>query len=73
MDHFRYGERVEVADPGHHFYRRRGTVLQVRARDGAARVRIERGIPPEQWLILEGETFPDETLLYPGHCERVNR
>lgn len=71
MTRFRYGERVEVADPAHHLFRRRGTVQQVRDSDGAARVRIERGIPEDQWLILDGETFPDETILHPGHCERT--
>jgi len=70
MTRFRYGERVMVADPVHHLYRRHGTVVQVRDRDGAARVRIERGLPEEQWIILDGTPYPDETILFPAHCER---
>ena len=71
MTRFRRGDRVVVADPGHHLYQRRGSVLQVRDRDGAARIRIERGLPEEQWIVLDGIKYPDETILFPGHCERV--
>jgi ribosomal protein L35AE/L33A len=66
---FRRGQRVVVADPGHHLYQRKGTVIQVRDRDGAARVRIERGLPPGQSIVLDGIEYHDETILFPGHCE----
>ncbi len=69
MERFRYGQRILVTDHRHPLFERRGTVVQVRDKDGAARVRIERGLPAGQEIVLEGVAYPDETILYPGHCE----
>jgi hypothetical protein len=32
-------------------------------------VRIERGLKPGQSIVLDGIEYPDETILFPGHCE----
>jgi hypothetical protein len=71
MERFRYGERVMVTNPAHRLFERRGTVIQVRDRDGAGRVRIERGLPSGESIVLEGTEYPDETILSPTDCERA--
>jgi len=73
LERFRYGERIEITDPHHHLCGRRGTVIQVRDADGAARVRIEGGLPESQTIVLDGIYYDDETILFPGHCERYTR
>ena len=73
MERFRYGDRVVVADPRHHLYGRRGTVVQVRDADGAARVKIEGRLEQRDTLVLEGIAYDNETILFPGHCERARR
>jgi hypothetical protein len=71
LERFRYGQRVRISDPHHHLFERRGTVVVVSERNGSARVRIEGGLPDDQNIILEGIAYPDETILYPGHCEAI--
>jgi hypothetical protein len=71
MERFRYGDRVWIADPRHHLHGRRGTVVQVRDADGAARVKIEGRLEDHDQLVLEGIRYENETILFPGHCERA--
>lgn len=49
---------------------RRGAVTRVNI-SGVAMVKIERGIPREQWITLEGTVFPDTTMLTPPECREV--
>jgi hypothetical protein len=73
VERFRYGERVRVADPRHHLYERVGVVTRVRDADGAAVVEMDKPIPYEAQLVLQGIRYERSAILFPGHCERLRR
>jgi hypothetical protein len=63
--------RVDVVMTGHPLEGRRGTVRHLCVSGPGAVVSIDGGLEGDQHLILEGQEYPDRTILQPYQCREV--
>jgi hypothetical protein len=65
------GMRVIVIEPRHPLYERKGTVRATYPFRGAGIVAIDGGLADNASIILQGQPYPDRTVLLPYHCREL--
>lgn len=71
MERFSTGQRVDVVAENHPLRGRRGTVRNLNVGNRGASVRIDGGVPAELETVVDGESVPGVTVLFPDQCREV--
>ena len=65
------GMRVIVVEPRHQLYERKGTVVATYPYKGGGIVAIDGGLEDHSSIVLQGQPYPDRTVLLPYHCREL--